>query len=86
MNYIQFRKGEKVTITKSIKDLTASEFDMEENEYEEMLTHIGKTAIITCENDKYLNYVSIEFEDGFSLDAISVEGFYSGNQVEKIQK
>jgi len=86
MNYIQFNNLDRVTITESVKDLTASEFCMEEDEYQQMIDHIGEPAFITCSNDECFNYVSLEFEDGFSLDSISVEGFYSGNQVVKIQK
>jgi hypothetical protein len=84
MNYIQFKDGDKVTLTESIKDLTASEWDLEELEYDKMLEYIGKPAVIACSNEEFFDYVSIEFEDGYYLDAISVEANYSGYQIEKI--
>lgn len=82
-NKPMFNKGDKVTLTNNIKEISKTDWDLQEGEYEKMIKHIGKSGIIIHPDKDRFEYVTIKFDDGFLAENVSIKS-HSGNfQVKK---
>jgi len=69
-------EGDKVKVT-GLNDVSAEDFAMVESEYNKLLAHEGKDAVIESievlnnPNDSDENYYDIQFTDGYEVEAIA---------------